>query len=182
VFRGSSVGHFVNALFLGSAPRAPVLWLTGYFDAGGHQDDKHVIAVGGYVSSVPAWLRFEKEWLQALKRAGIEEFHMTDFMACQGDFKNWQGREADQARLLLQLAKITKKHARRGFSGLLFLEDWRRANEEFFLKECRCTPYALCAFYVMDQAIRYFAHRTRIKLRAEPSLRTATRGRAISSG
>jgi len=138
-----------------------VLWLTAYFDAGGHQDDEHVIAVGGYVSSVPAWLRFEKEWFKELKRAGVGQFHMTDFMACQGDFKDWKGRKTEQAQLLLRLAKITKKHARRGFSGLLFLEDWRRANDEYLLKECRCTPYALCAFYIMDQLIRYFAHRTR---------------------
>ena len=143
-----------------------MLSLVGYFDAGGHQDGKDVISVGGYLSSIPAWLRFEKEWHRTLKPLGIEEFHMTDFVACQDAFKDWKGREDEQARLLLKLAKITKKHVRRSFSGTLFLADWRRANEQYSLKESHCTPYALCAFFVMDAAIRYLAHRTRNKLRA----------------
>ena len=154
-----------------------MIWLTGYFDAGDHQDDQHVMAVGGYVSSVPAWLRFEKEWLKELRRVGIEEMHMTDFMSCQKEFTAWKGRESEQTQLLLRLATITKKHARKGFSGLLFLEDWRRANQEFLLKECRCTPYALCSFYVMDQAMRYFAHRTRVKLKARTVFEDGDKGK-----
>jgi len=68
--------------------------------------------------------------------------------------------------LLLKLARLTKKRVRRSFSGVLRLDDWRRANAEYQLKESHCTPYALCAFFTMDASIRYLAHRQRQKLRA----------------
>jgi len=68
-----------------------MLSLVGYYDAAGHQDDEDVISVGGYLSSVPAWLRFEREWQRALKREGIEQFHMTDFIACRRSSRTGRG-------------------------------------------------------------------------------------------
>ena len=95
-----------------------MLWLTGYYDACGHHDGKHVLALGGYISSVPAWLRFEKQWKRALKRAGIDvPFHMTDFMACERHFKNWKGREEEQAELLLKLSRHRHLQSHEGLSS-----------------------------------------------------------------
>jgi hypothetical protein len=140
-----------------------MLWLVGYYDACGHPDGKHALAVGGYVSAVPAWLRFEKRWKRALKEAGITiPFHMTDFMACQRGFEDWKGREDEQGRLLLKLAGITKENVRRGFSTMIRLEAWNRVNSESYtLKESRCTPYAICAFFTMDKTFRWLRRRTR---------------------
>jgi hypothetical protein len=140
-----------------------MLWLVGYYDASGHPKGKHALAVGGYVSALPAWLRFEKSWKRELKKAGIAiPFHMTDFMACQEGFESWKGREVEQARLLLKLADITKTHVRRGFSTLIELDAWNRVNDEAYaLKENHLTPYALCGFFTMDKTFRWLKRRTR---------------------
>lgn len=116
--------------------------------------------MGGYISSVPRWLRFEKQWNRALKQADIDVFHMTDFMACADDFKDWQGRDDEQLELLLKLATITKKHVRRSFSSMVVLNDWTEVNKAYALKENHCTPYGLCAFYTMNKVMKWLLTRT----------------------
>jgi hypothetical protein len=136
-------------------------WLTGYYDATGHPDGKHALAVGGYVSSVPAWRRFESAWRRVLDSAGIETFHMADFMACAGEFRSWRGRESEQSTLLLRLAKVTKRHVRRSFSEMLILDAWKDVNLTYALKESRCTPYAICGFFVIHKTMMWLAGRER---------------------
>lgn len=138
-----------------------MLWLTHYFDASGHPDAKHALAVGGYVSSVPAWLRFEKAWSGVLKPVGIDVFHMADFMACGGDFKHWRGREDEQSALLLKLVGVTKKYVRRSFSTMIRLKAWNEVNQIYALKESHCTPYAICGFFTMDKAMTWLVKRQR---------------------
>jgi hypothetical protein len=136
-----------------------MLWLTGYFDAGGHPDARDVLVVGGYISAIPKWLKFETEWKAALRPHGIDVFHMADFMACAGDYKNWRGREHEQAALLMELARITRLHVRKSFSTMVILDDWRKVNQAYCLKENHCTPYGICGFFTIDKTMRYLARR-----------------------
>jgi hypothetical protein len=133
--------------------------LTGYFDAAGHPDGKHALVVGGYVSSVPAWLRFDRDWRRALSKVGIQTFHMADLMACEDEFKSWHGREVERDALLLKLARITKKYVRRSFSATVPLDAWKSVNQAYQLKENHCTPYGLGGFYVIDRTMRWLARR-----------------------
>jgi hypothetical protein len=139
-----------------------MLRLRAYFDAAGHPTDQHLLAVGGFLSSVPAWMRFEKRWKRLLRSAEIMiPIHMADFMAFRRGFENWRGREGEQAALLLNLAAITKKHVRHSFSTIIRLDAWRQVNQVYALKESRCTPYGLCGFFTMDKTFRWLKRRTR---------------------
>jgi hypothetical protein len=136
-------------------------WLTSYCDAAGHPKGKHALAVGGYVSSVQQWLRFEKAWKRTLEKVGIEVFHMADFMACREGFENWRGREPEQAALLLKLARITKDHVRFSVSTMVMLDDWNKVNKSSYaLRENRCTPYALGGFFTMHKLMNWLRRRT----------------------
>lgn len=138
-----------------------MLWLTCYYDAAGHPKGKHALVVGGYVAAVPAWLRFEREWKRALNKAGIDVFHMADFMARKGKFENWKGRDHEQARLLLKLVQITNKHARISFSTIILLDAWESVNKTYALREAHCTPYALCGFFTILRTAGWLWRRDR---------------------
>ena len=138
-------------------------WLTAYFDAAGHPDGAHSLIVGGYLSDVRAWLRFEKLWKIAIDEVGIEVFRMADFMACKGAFANWKDRDEERAALLATLARITRKNTRKSFAFAVYLDDWKRANQVYALETNHCTPYALCGFSIMSTAIKWLGKRDKKK-------------------
>jgi hypothetical protein len=63
---------------------------TGHFDAAGDNAAPDAVTVGGYMSPVRNWSRFRRDWRKVLDPIGIGEFHMTDFIAGEGDFKAWK--------------------------------------------------------------------------------------------
>lgn len=134
-------------------------WLTAYFDAAGHPDGKHALIVGGYIASVPQWLRFERAWNAALRRAGLDQFHMTDFMACAKGYENWKGRKTEQDELLEKLVRITKSHVRHSFSTIILLDAWAEVNRMYALNENHCTPYALGGFFTVNKAMGWLTRR-----------------------
>ncbi|HTM24345.1 MAG TPA: hypothetical protein VL225_04075, partial [Vicinamibacterales bacterium] len=132
-------------------------WFTAYYDAAGHPVDQRTLTLGGYLSTVPRWLIFEKKWKRQLQRENIDVFHMADFMACRGKFKNWKGRESEQTPFLLKLAEVIHKHTRHSFGQTVILDDWKRANKEYALAESHCSPYGLCGFFLMDRTFRHLS-------------------------
>lgn len=48
-----------------------------------------VFAVGGYLGHEDQWERFEDQWSLALRQAGVQTFHATDFYNRRGEFKGW---------------------------------------------------------------------------------------------
>jgi hypothetical protein len=78
---------------------------SAHFDASGTDKD-HVIVVAGGISSVARWVKFEREWNNALLRHGLPEgtiFHMTDFAVCKGPFAVYKGQSAKKAKLFSDL-------------------------------------------------------------------------------
>ncbi|MDO8716925.1 MAG: hypothetical protein Q7J73_09015 [Dehalococcoidales bacterium] len=69
-----------------------------FLDESGTHADSNAAVVAGYVSNNTEWEAFTHQWKQALKGAGIEYFHMTDFESSQGLFKGWK---EDKKRPLL---------------------------------------------------------------------------------
>jgi hypothetical protein len=84
---------------------------------------------------------------------------MTDFMACTKSFDGWKPRIDDRVQLLTMLVSIIKRNVYKGFSETILLEDWKTINEVYQLKESRCTPYSLAAFFVMDRIIRWWGRK-----------------------
>ena len=129
--------------------------LTGYFDAAGDNSDKYAVTVGGYVAPAHSWRRFRRDWRKVLDSLNITDFHMTDFVACRGDFSEWKGREGEQMAVLVLLSKVIVRNAHYSPASTVLLEDWRTVNREYTLKECHATPYCLAAFSSIDKAVRW---------------------------
>lgn len=69
--------------------RRLIAMLYGYLDASGTHEGSSVLSVAGYVWSFENWKRANRKWQRFLDDNGLEFFHMTDFEAYEGPYKNW---------------------------------------------------------------------------------------------
>lgn len=129
--------------------------LTGYFDAAGDNSSDYAVTVGGYVSPVRNWSRFRRDWRKILDPLGIVDFHMTDFLAGTKDFRAWRDQPAQKAAILKGLANVIVRHAHYSPASTVLLNDWTSVNQDYELKECRATPYAIAAFSVLSKSVRW---------------------------
>src|SRR5713226_2931614 len=53
-----------------------------------HQGPKTLYAVTAYIATFERWIECEKRWQEVLDNFGSPPFHMTEFMAREGDFKD----------------------------------------------------------------------------------------------
>jgi hypothetical protein len=120
---------------------------TAYFDAGGAAHRGGVLSIAGFVSDARKWNRFEIEWNAILARESVSAFHMTDFIAKQGEFESWKGQSERTGRFIAELIACTRKHTNKAFGGALVLKDYHAINEEYRLQEFGGHPYALCGHF-----------------------------------
>jgi len=66
---------------------------VGYFDESGHDDQSASFWIAGYVAEAPIWFDFSNQWNQALAKAQISCFHMTDFECRQRQFSDWSNEK-----------------------------------------------------------------------------------------
>src|SRR5437870_3751704 len=92
--RYSFVEHLARSVLFSrythQALLAMITGYTSYFDASGHPAQQTVLTVGGHVSTIEKWQRFDREWTAILKRYGVAAFHMTDFVAGWGEFAHFK--------------------------------------------------------------------------------------------
>ncbi len=102
--------------------------LTAYFDESyNHRTEKYpneplVYTVGCWLSTAQKWLLFEKKWRLALKKAGVEFFHMTDFEARRGEYGFWSNSK--RISVLKELHRIIDKHTIFGCSSSVNCADY----------------------------------------------------------
>jgi hypothetical protein len=77
-------------------PARPLFSLYGqsmlsvaYFDASTTQKERQFVTISGCLAPAARWKTFESKWQKMLSKAGLLYFHMTDFEAYQGDYKDW---------------------------------------------------------------------------------------------
>ena len=105
------------------------------------------------------WKRFDQKWKAVLADVGIEiPFHMSDFMASQAGFRDWQGRDEDKRALLLVLARLIRKSVSFGIGEGVIIDEWNKANQVYALAQNHCTPYALASFFVIDKTLRWIGN------------------------
>jgi len=65
--------------------------LGAYFDASKQRTPdslaREVVCIGGFLSPVSKWKRFQNKWLKLLYSEGLIFFHMTDFETYKGLIK-----------------------------------------------------------------------------------------------
>jgi len=78
----------------------------GYFDES-YQHDKntgHAVrcTLGGCIAPCDNWLELSLKWSDTLRKFNVSTFHMKDFEADRGEFKDWKKNKPAERRQLLQ--------------------------------------------------------------------------------
>lgn len=105
--------------------------LVGYFDESyTHAPAPRVYTLGGYISTANHWKKFEREWNEALRDAGITTFfHMTTFEARKKEYEGWSNEKRIQ--VLRRLHSVIKKRVFAGFAVSVVLSDYEEImNDE----------------------------------------------------
>jgi hypothetical protein len=136
---------------------------AAYFDASGKQKGYPFVTVAGAASPIKKWIRFEKQWIQALKEEGVSEFHATDFAASQGEYKDWKGDTPRRSAFVRRLMKIIKQNVNKLFMVTVEMSAWKEVNSEYLLAETLYSPYALAGFTVTNQAMRWVMRKRPIR-------------------
>src|SRR5947207_1495772 len=92
-----------------SAKERLILMLYLYLDETGTHATAGNIGVAGYLAREEQWSAFQVEWQEELTAYGVPFFHMTDFLARRGHFKDWP--EQKRIPRLHKLIRVINKHA-----------------------------------------------------------------------
>jgi hypothetical protein len=102
--------------------------LAAYFDESyNHRTEKNpkdplIYTVACCLSTVNRWKKFEKQWRLELNMAGVESFHMKDYEARQGNYRDWSNEK--RVKVLKRLHEIMKESILYGCSVSLNKEDF----------------------------------------------------------
>jgi hypothetical protein len=153
----SEIEHIAEAIWLGRYSRANVMGLlsAAYFDASGKQKGYPFLTVAGAVSPIKKWIRFERQWMQALDDEGVTEFHATDFAASQGEYEAWKGDKQRRSAFVKRLVGIIQKNTNKLFLLTVEIKIWEQVNGEYPLGENFHSAYALAGFSVAALALRW---------------------------
>lgn len=128
---------------------------TGYFDASGHQDDPHVMTVGGFISKIDKWKRFDRAWNSILEEHGLDALHMTDYARGVKPYQKFKGDATLRKRFQNQLSDCIAKNTNKAVRATLLLVDYNAVNRIFKLKEQMGPPYAVCGVMCLYEALQW---------------------------
>lgn len=130
---------------------------SAYFDDSGHPDQGPYVIVSGFLAERGQWNRFEREWKAALKDQGMTIFHATDFATGNGEFESWRKDNRRRTGFLQRLIGVIKRNTVRSFSCAIPLDEFRRVDNQFILKESLGNPYPLAARFCIARADEWAA-------------------------
>jgi len=153
----SSIEQMARIIWLGRYTRENFMGLfyAAYFDASGENEGFPILSVAGAVAPVSKWVRFERQWNQALADEGVTEYHASQFHSNHGEFRDWKGDVSRRAKFLDRLKQIIRDNTNKHFSTSVEIAAWDSVNKEFCLKEAFHSPYALACFGVIDETRKW---------------------------
>jgi hypothetical protein len=116
--------------------------LIGYFDDAGGADHGFTV-VGGWVSTLSKWQKFDVDWTLLLAHYGLPYFSMKECSQFKGPFKAWGDCRGTRDNFLRDAAAIIKSYALYGFGSVVLHPEFDEANRQYALKEYVGNPYAL---------------------------------------
>jgi hypothetical protein len=135
---------------------------AAYFDASGQPRGSAVLSVAGAASPIKKWMRFEREWGDALAAEGIKQFHATDFASSRKEFTSWKDDKIRRGTFLRTLLEIIKRNTNKLVMASLEIEAWNLVNQEYFLEENYQSPYAMCSCTLIRE-LKKWAKQKRIR-------------------
>ncbi len=111
--------------------RVPLAMFTAYFDASGDNSSRYVVAVCGFVASADAWIAWQDEWLERLRRSHLDALHMKDL------------RKNENQDLIVDLCKITRDHVAHKFGVIAVNQEIRSRLSRRDQEKLRMNAYAV---------------------------------------
>jgi hypothetical protein len=137
---------------------------NAYFDASGKADSQ-VMVMAGFISRVPKWERFERDWRKLLPE-GVPSFHMTDFVSSRKGWESWKNQPEARVELFAELVDCIEKNTNKGLAISLQLQDYAAIDGRYELTEATGGPYSsvglACLSEVKKWAIRHDVNHTKI--------------------
>ena len=85
----SPIEQLADAIFPANTHSRVLVMLAAYFDASNTEKGRSFVTIAGCLSSVARWKTFQSKWQKILDKEGLPFFHMTDFEAYKGPYKDW---------------------------------------------------------------------------------------------
>jgi hypothetical protein len=125
--------------------------IFAYLDASGNKDHR-AMAVAGFIAPEARWPDFNREWVAVLSEFGVTALHMKDFTSSQREFAGWDKDEAKRQSFVSRVTSVMNDFTDDSLVGVLFMDDYYRANETFQIRERFGGPYSVTAFFGMLSA------------------------------
>jgi hypothetical protein len=118
-------------------PGALMAVLKAYFDDSMAFDDANrptLLTVGGYLSDVDSWGRFETDWKQILDIAKVDYLHMKEFWDTEGIYKHLKDDPKAEEAFFRSLVKVIRDHTKFCTQTTILLDDLKRFNADHGLR------------------------------------------------
>jgi hypothetical protein len=114
--------------------------LRAYFDAGLKLKPHRVFYIAGYVGFSKDWTLFDRKWRDLLRRNDLPYFHMTDYVARQGRYREWS--EAKRLAVMRRIVALASETTRMGIGATLLPDHYERLSQND--RELLPDSYGLC--------------------------------------
>jgi hypothetical protein len=105
-------------------------------------------SVTAYVGTFDSWIQSELEWQSVLDAFSVSEFHMTDFMAREQEFKNdWTDEKRN--RFMERFCTIASQRPIAGVGCGIAQKDWETGLEPALREEWK-HPYYFCIYGLLS--------------------------------
>jgi len=111
----------------------------------GEAKPRRLYAVTGYIATFNRWLKLEHQWQEVLDHFGSPPFHLTEFMARQGDFKDLGWSDDKRNEYIELLCGIAAEHTIMGVGCGIYESDYTRALPRDLRYAWR-DPYYFCIY------------------------------------
>ncbi len=135
---------------------------VAYFDASATQKGKRFVTVSGCLAPEARWKTFESKWQKMLGKEGLPYFHMTDFEAYQGHYRDWT--KTRHNHLFKKIARAITGKAKFAFGRGVAHEDFAWAQSQKSILQ-DFSPFTFCAsqcFHAIAEWAKRHNHNNRI--------------------
>jgi Protein of unknown function (DUF3800) len=115
-------------------------------DSGTHSGSSHAVA-GAYVATVDQWREFIRNWDEVNQAENFGIFHMTDFIARQAQFKDWDDNK--RRRVISKLINIINTRVTCGFAAGVSRSDYERVMPNDMKVRYGTNHYTFCVRQVL---------------------------------
>jgi hypothetical protein len=127
--------------------------IRAFLDESGTHAGSKITAMAGYLISPDSLPLLEDEWVAVLKKHGMDELHMKEFVPPHGKHSHWS--EKEKRAVLEPLISLTREHSLVGIGAAVEMTEFMTTSQAFAHSKSPDlveSPYQWCLRYCMVQA------------------------------